>query len=304
MKYFLNIILGFLFFILSFFLLEIYIGGDQVHYINYYKDVKGDGFLAAYSKAYFYISATEPLSLFFLWLGSNLNIDKNFYISLFNTTLFFLLLSVINKFKFKLITTIFILSNFYFFVLYTGAERLKFLFIPLLLSILVKKSIHKKILIFSLPFFHLQGIIFLLFEILRNAKNISISKNFFYLFFLFLLLLLFFPYISNKFYAYLIIDQFIFMEIIQVSILSTLLFIISRDIKMVLLFFLYFSTASLFLGNSRINMIAFFVYANLLIKIKKFDHPLNLVLLFYFSCKTFYLINNIIAFGDGFVSDE
>jgi len=303
MKIFFHIILSFFFFNLSFFLLELYTGGDQVHYVKYYNDVKGDSFLVAYSKAYFYISAIEPFSLFFLWLGSNLSIDKIFFISFFNTTLFYLLLRVINKFKFKLLTSIFLLSNFYFFVLYTGAERLKFLFIPLLLSLLVEKEVQKKLLIFSLPFFHLQGIFFLVFEILRKVKNSSISKNFFYFFFLFSLLMFFFPYFSKKLYASLIIDQFIISEIIQITILSTLLFIITRDIRIVLLFFLFFSTASLFLGNSRINMIAFFVYGNLLIENKKFNHPLNVILLLYFSFKTFYFIKNIFAFGDGFVLD-
>lgn len=304
MKYLFNFILIFFFFNFSLYILELYISGDQQHYINYYNNIKGEDLLSAYVDGFSYLSAVEPFSLLILWIGSNLDIDKVYYISFFNTILFSLLLLIINKYKFKFLPRFFFISNFYFIVLYTGAERLKFLFIPLLLSILVENKFLKKILMFSYPFFHLQGVLFLIFEFLKEFKFFSFSKKFFYFLFSVFLSILAFPFFSGKFYSYFILDQLIISEITQVIILSIILFYITRDTMTALLFVFFFSFLSLSFGSSRITIIAFFSYLTLLLEVKKINHPLNTLLLFYFFIKSLFFIDNIIIYGDGFVTDN
>ena len=87
MKAFKYLLVFIIVFLISYLLLGLYEYGDQVHYRKFYNDIKGYNFLEAYVMGYFYLTSFEPISIFILWSGSNLGIEKDIYISLLNSIL-------------------------------------------------------------------------------------------------------------------------------------------------------------------------------------------------------------------------
>ena len=74
-------ILGFLYSVILFYYCT---AGDQRFYQEYYDLVSNLSFPEALVQGFLSLGASEPISLFILWLGSILKIDKSIYLSLIN----------------------------------------------------------------------------------------------------------------------------------------------------------------------------------------------------------------------------
>ena len=175
MKAFKYLLVFIIVFLISYLLLGLYEYGDQVHYRKFYNDIKGYNFLEAYVMGYFYLTSFEPISIFILWSGSNLGIEKDIYISLLNSILAIsvLRLCIIYEVKWYIITLL--LSNYYLFVLYTGAERLKISFIIIVFSLIVS---NRKVsnLIYLSPLAHLQSMILIVPKFLSDFQNSNLKR--------------------------------------------------------------------------------------------------------------------------------
>lgn len=254
---------------------------------------------------YLYLTSFEPISIFILWSGSNLGIEKDIFISLLNSILAISVLRLCIIYEVKWYIIILLLSNYYLFVLYTGAERLKISFIIIVFSLIVS---NRKVsnLIYLSPLAHLQSMVLIVPKFLSdfqksNLKRISSLFRNIFLFGIFASIIFFLKDgLIEKFSEY-YSSSWNFLEIIQLLILMTVYFIITKKLKESLLIFIPLFFIAIILGNERVNMIGFVLATFLLMRNYKLNHPLYILLLFYFVVKSYFFINNIIFYGDGFL---
>ena len=313
LRYSLNSIAFIFFFFLSYILIQPYTEGDQKHYIRLYEALSEASFLDILNVGFANVGSLEPLSMYILWIGSQLGVDKNVYISIWNAFLLLGFFIFAQKYRMRKIFVFLLITNFYVLVAMSGAERLKFALLALTYSFVFLESRRKvayTLLLIS-PLFHFQSIIFLVgyvaYSFSKQLFDFFISFKIKYSFLLGLVFLLFFAgyvfYVFNdilllKFHAY--YQGRSFSVFYQALILSCAVLIVTNrrlqfiSMLSVLCVFIYF------LGGERVNMVAFILSLFFLIVEKRADHPVFLVLMFYFSVKSVFFINRVFLYGDGF----
>jgi len=301
----------FSFFSFSLYFLSLYVGGDQLHYSQFYEGSSGLSYFDAYLYARDTIGASDPLSIFFLWLGSWLGIPKSIYVSIWNSLFLLILLNIFRKHSVSWFLYPFLFSNFYILVLLTGAERLKFGFIFLALSI----CFSSRFFWFSLLISFLSHFQMLLLApsmairrawpfFLRALKTGRVAKKIFPLAFISVLLLVVLFYcfrdaLLGKFLAY-YRYEIDFSYAINVFVLFLCSIFVSKDWKRMFVSFLPFFVLVLLLGDSRINILAVFFVFWVFISERRLAHPVSLSLILYFTVKSFGFIYNVYHFGNGF----
>lgn len=301
------------FYLLSFGLLFFYTNGDQIHYNKFYEQVSKLDFFEAYFRARGVIGASEPVSIFLLWLGSSIDIIKNYYISFWNSILLLLLWLFCKKNNVRPLVFILIIFNFYILVLLTGAERLKFGYIFLfLIPFLPRWTKPFGAIVSGLAHFQM----FLLFPsiiIVRNFRHISrifkyglISKSFLFLIFssIVFFLVLFLAVgdaISDKFFAY-FNKAGNFSSLTNLFLLTIVALLSTSNWKRMLASILPFYPLVFVLGGERVNILSVTIVVWMLIEERRIEHPISLALLIYFFVKSSGFIYNIIIFGNGFHS--
>ena len=147
----------------SYYLLGLYVNGDQTYYRLLYSAFKETNFLDIFSVAFSIIGSAELLSLTTLWLGAQLKIEKDLYISLYNFLLLIGLWLFCRRNKSGALVLFLILTNYYILVLLTGAERLKFAFILITFGfVFFERRLVGKLLLASSIGAHFQSALFLL----------------------------------------------------------------------------------------------------------------------------------------------
>ncbi len=154
----------------SYFLLTYYVGGDQIAYHNFYNALYGADFVEMLVLAHGYVSSNEPLSALVLWAGSNLNIEKNIYISVLNVFLISGIFLLARKYRVNSLMILLLLTNFYVIVLMTGAERFKIAFIFLVFAALFAGKTRVALSALS-PLAHLQSLVLLPSVILASFEH-------------------------------------------------------------------------------------------------------------------------------------
>lgn len=302
-------------FIYSMVLISPYIEGDQEHYRKFYEAIQNTSLFDTFKLSVDYLGAYEPMSLIVLWLGSQMGIDKDIYISLLNVTLISLLVLFLIKNKTNPTLIILFITNFYLIVLMTGAERLKIAYIFLMVFSMVNTK-ERFILLALAAISHFQLII-LLFSgfigyldttIRRLQKNFSIKKDSlslltFSFIFMLVFIALFYDGLLSKSDAY-FRSGFEFSDFLQIGILSVVaLPIIKNKLRVTLVLF---STLPfiMVLGGSRVNMISFTLVIYFLILEKRQNTIPVYALMLYMSIKSIPFILNIYASGDGFTTQQ
>ena len=305
-----------LFFFYSYFLLNYYTLGDQRNYIKFYEAAANISLKDIFFLASSYIGSNEPISIYTLWSGAKLGIDKNIYISFFNLILLFGIYLLLIKYNSPWYVIILILTNFYLIILMTGAERLKFSYIILIYGLLLKNK--KKIFLILLsPLAHYQAYIILIalaFEklILKSTKVFSHLKykKIGFLFLVLLIILAIVPFfylqekIIQKMWVYLVADRLgvnrQFSELIAVIIILFIGLLVSKKKSKVLLLILPMLVATYYLGGSRTNMISFSLVFYILLIENRLKHPYFLVILIYLSLKSAPFVKNIFLNNNGY----
>ncbi|MBD3842654.1 MAG: hypothetical protein IE909_12365 [Campylobacterales bacterium] len=309
----LNSFVFFLFFQLSYFLIQNYTEGDQEHYRKLYETFSETLLVNILKIGLVNVGSSEPLTMFVLWSGAQLGIDKDFYISFWNALLALGLFVLSRKYKMNYIFIFLLLTNFYVVVLMTGAERLKFAFIVIVYSFVffnVKKNASLSLVLIS-PLFHFQSLIFISGYVVYLASEHFL--RFFYflkikkkaLLFLIVLIISFsFVFVSFGHVLFSKIDAYYafhsIVELRNILVLSVIVLLLTKN---KLAFSIMLGIMALFvliLGGERVNMIAFFISLFFLILEKRADHPLFLLLMVYFSVKSIPFVNNIMVHGNGF----
>ena len=192
--------------------------------------------------------------------------------------------------------------------MYTGAERLKFAYLIMIISLMAKKKYVQNLFYIS-PLAHLQSTIFvapkiILFLYDTNFKKISgFFRNAFIIIFFFILFYFLKDALIAKINNY-YNSSWNISQIFQLSILFLVYWIITKNFKNSFLIFVPLFFLAFIIGNERVNMIGFTFITFLLMKSNKLNHPLYIALLIYFVYKSFVFINNIVKYGDGFIFDH
>lgn len=305
------VLLAPIFFLTSYILLDAYTAGDQRAYHKFYDALKGSSLLQMMLLARSYVSSSEPLSALILWVGSNLDINKNVYVSILNLSLMLGIFTLARRYYVRGAMSFLMLSNFYVIVLLTSAERLKIAVLIMVLAALCSGKTRLVLLALS-PFAHLQSLLFFpsLFlaasepHLRRLLKAQRIKRQ---------VLRLTFPAalagavvigplfegVLRKASVYLAQDISSF-ELLNVALLSVISLVVTRNRARMCCVLAPLYVAISFIGGTRVNMIAVFLVFYLLMLEQRLQHPLIYFLMLYFLYKAVFFIENILLYGDGF----
>ena len=299
-------------FAISMVLGSLYTGGDQRIYTAVYNEIGSMGLIEAYAFYQFWLTSIEIIHFLFVWLLSGY-IGKVFLFSALNTFFAGLIIRLFDSLKVNfLVTAFFLLTNFYLYVLFFAAERLKLGFILLLLSLVIRASKKLKItLVFMSLTAHLQMLLVVAPKVFETALSTLVRllkvQRFkpIYLLILvpFLLTPLILDYLIQKAQAYSITQQSIF-DYMRISIFLLLsLWYAPKGYSARRIFIIFFPLfiCVFFVGGDRINMIGYLYF---LMFALEHNNGLNMGILItsmYFFVKTIIFVNNIIQSSTGFV---
>ena len=126
----------FIVFIGSLFFAPFYFEGDQSSYNKAYDAVKGLSFIEAQYQYWLCVTSLEFGHFFIIWVTSGLGIEKNLVMAVTNGLLVLFLMRLFAIWRVSPYVAVLIcITNFYLFVLYFTAERLKFGFLFFLMSV-------------------------------------------------------------------------------------------------------------------------------------------------------------------------
>jgi hypothetical protein len=309
----LNCLIALFGFFISLNLLNNYTHGDQIVYHIFYEKIAGLSYWDVGPVAKNVIASNEPLTWLVLWVGSNMGIQKNVWISLLNVVLMTGLFALLMRHKAPWYAVLLIFTNFYFLVLITSAERLKIAYIFLTYAFLMGSGKRYLFLLFA-PLAHLQSVIFLaglvlsaLHEQIRHLiQRFKINKRLFSQSVVLALVatplvFLLKNGIISKLNAYADAFSFSWFAFANISLLLLVATIATTNkLRMVLaLSLMIFAIAVV--GGDRVNMVAVTLALGILMFEQRLRHPLVLLLLLYFSFKSIPYVKNIYTFGDGFM---
>lgn len=310
-KSFLYFVQPFLF-VYSYILIVNYTQGDQTSYRALYESLKSANFFDVMDVSTSYVSASEWLTFYILWIPAVSAVPKDIFISCANLLLLNGLFLVLKKYQVNIWIIFLFLINFYVIVLMTGAERLKFSIIFLLISELVNNRKAKVFFAVCSVFAHLQTILFYIAiffgkyvqVFLLTIKTARIEKKNLY-FFLFLIIFAVFLYLNYSsaiqakldFYS---VNNFNILELFQIAVIGLCGLYILKNRYLYL--FSLFPPAYLviLIGGIRVNMIAFMVFVYFILLEKKQNHIIFQLLMVYFFVKSIPFVQNIFEFGNGF----
>ena len=312
LDFFIRILLLILIFFISIFLGSFYLEGDQSSYIFTYEGLKGKGLVEAYIFYVFYLSSPELIHFLLSWISSNLGFNKLFIMSLSNVFLSYFIIKLFDRLKVNfIVTSIFLLSNFYLFVLFFAAERLKFGFIFFLMSIIYSKRF-----LFFFAFLstisHLQMILVYsgkIFQIILNYLTNFLGtlkvnyKNPLPLFLLFISLLylnLFQENILFKFEAY--SDTEAIIDFIRLGAFFIISLAYTTNFRENITIFIPLVISIFLFGDERVNMIGYVYCLYYLLSYKNGVNVGMIALTVYLIYSNILFIQKIIKYGNGFAS--
>ena len=296
---------------LNYYLLGFYIKGDQTYYRLLYSTFSETNYRDIFFVAIPIIGSSEPFTLTILWLGTQLGIEKDLYISLYNFLLLIGLWLFCRQNKSGVLILFLIFTNYYIVVLMTSAERLKFAFILITYAfVFFDKKWIRSIFLISSILAHFQSALFLLglgaYRALANkviiSSRISISGLFIKLIsilFVCIISYYFYDNISHKLIVY--IGNGDIYSLIKPLILFIVSLLSLKSYWSAIKIFIVMSPLFYIFGDNRMTMVYFLVLFYFLGIEGRLKRPAFLVLMAYFSVKSIGYVTNIFSFGTGFV---
>jgi len=295
-------------FLLSLIISPFYVGGDQVHYRAVYERLPDLGIIEAFTFYSSSLSSLEMVHFFLSWLASRV-VEKDLFVALSNAALAYATILLFRKWRVSLlITALFIFTNFYWFVLYFSAERLKFGILFLFLSILYLERIKVFCFLGFLALIsHVQVILiytsllfqFVLKKLLRFFTTGLVSKT--------VLLVIFFALVPvfimreqlmTKFHSYYEFREIV--DLLKVFILLVLSLWYSRKRLETVLMFIPIIGAVLLVGGERVNVLGYFLFLYYALPVNRGYNFGILATSLYFMFSSFRYMENILKYGDGF----
>lgn len=145
-------------FIFSVWLLSVYTGGDQYHYDKYWRAAATTNWWNWADLQTDYLGSADYLYGIIVGLGTYSGIDRVYFISIFNGLLIALTGIILRKNRAHWLFCIFMMTNFYFLVLLGPAERLKFAYLLLALSVCLRRTAPSLAALAAAPLCHTQSL--------------------------------------------------------------------------------------------------------------------------------------------------
>lgn len=295
----------------SYVFLSSYKLGDQVFYRDLYSALETASIYEIFVLQSFYTGSSEPVYGLLTWFGASLRIDKDIYFSLLNCLFCLILLRLLLRNNSTKLYTTLVFLNFYIFVLFGPAERLKVAFLLMLFAIAMAR-IHWKFLFLSIAILsHFQLLILLVagaagfFSGFTSRQSVDLRKGVTFVAGLLMLTVFFWWFYLNYSGAiYEKINSYSnekgILAISDIFILSTISLLIFRGKVQVISALAVTAVAAAFVGPERINMLAFFIFSAFAVGEKKTSHPIVLAIMFYFAIKGIYFAVDVFVYGTGF----
>lgn len=297
-------------FLLSLLIMPLYTDGDQSVYRRVYEALPSLGLTEGFSFYAQNLSSREFVHFFLSWVASHF-IGKDLFIAFSNAILAYVTMSLFQKWRASIIIGfLLLLTNFYFLVLYFAAERLKFGFIFLALSMIYIDQV-KRIWGFAVlaVISHAQVIIvyvsilfnFFVRKILRLFYTGKISKSALFLIpFLFLPPLLVGNQIISKFQAY--YGERGLIELVRMLAFLLLALWYSKKKSETFIIFIPLVIAAFLVGGERVNLLGYFVFLYYGLQFRKGWNFGVLATSLYFAYSSINFLVNIIQHSNGFFS--
>ena len=288
----------------------LYTEGDQIVYNEVYD---GIGSLTLVEAFLFYtqnISTIEIVHFLFIWLLSSY-FSKILLFSILNTIFAGLVVRVFDIMKVNFfVTCAFLISNYYIYVLFFAAERLKFGYFLLFLALCIQsgRMLKNSLLLFSMAA-HFQMILVYapkVFEIvISSLVRLLKAQRFNLSIIVFLLPLLFLPLVGDALLTKLLAYQYegTIFDYVRISgfFLLTLWYAAKeKSIKSAALFFIPLFIAVYFVSGDRVNMIAYTYFLYFALRYKNGLNVGVFITSVYFFGKTVMFLSSVNQFGHGF----
>tara|TARA_Y200000002_G_C22584087_1_gene622163 strand:+ start:261 stop:1130 length:870 start_codon:yes stop_codon:yes gene_type:complete len=287
--------------------------GDQEKYRAFYLSLVGVELSEIPILQFRFTGSWEPLYGLIMWSGSNVGVDKDVYISFFNCILYIALFVFLSKHRASPLFIVLMFLNFYFIVLLTGAERLKFAYLALLFVALVKLDRSKAVLLTSSILSHFSALLIWLGLLARRLAYVRILRRVNRKVFGKRTLWLFLAVILGVFVSILFGDTILYKiqhywlsgsvaSLLNVSILFILTFLLFKKRSPMLLALTFCSILIFLIGPERMNMIAVTIFIYQVIIEGKTNNPAVLTLMLYFAVKSVPFVEKVLVFGNGFAN--
>jgi hypothetical protein len=291
-------------FILSILISPFYTESDQVFYNSFFESAKNSNLFELFLLQNNQLSSIEPGYTFIVWVFSKC-FDRSIFIAFFNASLSLIYFDLWTKKGGNwLLVLLIICSNYYFYVIYFSAERLKFgfLFLGIALIFINQKKKFWSFVIFAI-ITHLQLVILSLSFFLKRAGDFKVKLNGRVLVYFFVIISIlskiFFDYVGWKISFY-FLRYFDLEGVIKLLILIFFSALYSPSKKKVILSFLPILMAVIFLSGERVNIMAYFLFMYYCIGYRRGLNFGIFVVNLYFLGKTIFFVGNTIKFGSAF----
>lgn len=300
-----------LIFAISLYISDAYIGGDQIGYKHAFERLKGIGIDQVIFQFNKNVSSNEFFYIFLVYICTNLGFEKQIIMSLANASLTFVMMRWLYSLGINYwLIPIFVLTNYYLYVLYFSAERLKFGILFLVLALLVKKKhLYFFITLICSIFSHFSVVILfccMFLHQLKNLKQLILDRKAVLLVcgaaaLLSVILALNLEYLLWKFNQYFRDSEpFSLSKIIPILICFSASYIYSKDKIMTVLIFFPVVTGILILDGSRLNMFGYFLFLYFGFQANKGVNIGVITSLIYFGYRTVSYVRQITLTGSGF----
>ncbi len=281
-----------------------YMLGDQEHYRGVFEILPTlnfvDGFIH-YSQA---LSSIEPGHYTISWIFSRF-LEKDLFISILNTILAFYSMQLLIRWRASIyVAASIVLTNFYFYVLFFAAERLKVSFIFLTMALVYVNG--SKFYFFSIlsVISHIQILAVYVMLLFREFIRIITSGKIEIILLIgliafFLTLVVMSGQIIEKFSAY-AATGFDIQSVYKLLVFYFMTLVYSRRRSEATILFIPLFIAALMIGDERVNMLGYFIFLYYAIPINKGFNVGIVLSSVYFLYRTIIFVHNVIVNGNGF----
>lgn len=304
-----SLFVSFIVFLISLVLCNYYVGGDQHAYIKVYNMMPNLGLFEAQKYYQKYLTSRELVHFIFIFIFSRI-FEKAVFISIINSIFAYAVLALFRKLGANFfISSVILLTNYYAYVLFVPAERLKFGIILFILSVLFINSLKKSLLFSFLSCFaHFQVILLYASIIFRSQLSKFLILIYEFKLSWQLIAILIFPLI----FFYIFNDAILHKVNVAMShsngirgILKPLVFlagtlIYSKNKLSALCLFIPLILAAFLLGDSRVNMFCFFIFLYSALQVRNGFNIGILLTIVYFGLKNIFFVEQIVKYGNGF----
>lgn len=295
-------------FALSMMISPYYTDGDQLHYRRVYDEISSFKLFEAYTYYRSSLDSSELVHFLITYFASPI-LSKDFLVSLFNAALAYAAIQLSRTLGASaFIAALIPLTNYYFFVMYFSAERLKFAMIFLLLGMCCINK-YRSFYFYSIlaVLSHTQTLIIYASMLLRlffhNLLHLFKTGRFpIYLLFLPLLVVVIlavnFEQITSKFVAY--YQERSWLELSRNLIFMMLALFVSKNKVNTIVLFVPILVATMLVGGDRVNMLGYFLFLYFALQYQRGLNLFSIVTALYFAIKTIVFVTDIITTGTGF----